>query len=63
MPRPREKKDIKIGCIPITCATPIIMAHLMGFYSKHGLHAQVVRTAEWAARGQKEPDKRRRKLR
>src|SRR5439155_3740986 len=27
-----EKKDLKVGFIPITCATPIIMAHPMGFY-------------------------------
>src|SRR5882724_8139094 len=32
-----EKKDLKVGFIPITCATPIIMAHPMGFYAKHGL--------------------------
>ena len=32
-----EKKDLKVGFIPITCATPIIMAHPMGFYTKHGL--------------------------
>ena len=25
-----EKKDLKVGFIPITCATPIIMAHPMG---------------------------------
>ncbi len=43
-----EKKDIKIGFIPITCATPIIMAHPMGFYRKHGLDVEVVRTAGWA---------------
>jgi nitrate/nitrite transport system substrate-binding protein len=43
-----EKKDLKIGFIPITCATPIIMAHPMGFYSKNGLNAEVVRTAGWA---------------
>ena len=29
---PPEKKDLKIGFIPITCATPIIMAEPMGFY-------------------------------
>jgi nitrate/nitrite transport system substrate-binding protein len=29
---PLEKKDLKIGFIPITCATPIIMAEPMGFY-------------------------------
>jgi len=47
-PGPLEKKDLKIGFIPITCATPIIMAHPMGFYSRNGLNAQVVRTAGWA---------------
>src|SRR5258708_33667713 len=35
---PLEKKDLKIGFIPITCATPIIMAAPMGFYSKYGLN-------------------------
>src|SRR5207237_1371580 len=29
-----EKKDLKVGFIPITCATPIIMAQPMGFYAK-----------------------------
>ncbi|WP_029004724.1 CmpA/NrtA family ABC transporter substrate-binding protein [Azorhizobium doebereinerae] len=43
-----EKKDLKIGFIPITCATPIIMAHPLGFYSKHGLNVEVVKTAGWA---------------
>jgi nitrate/nitrite transport system substrate-binding protein len=43
-----EKKDLKIGFIPITCATPIIMAHPMGFYSRHGLDVEVVKTAGWA---------------
>ena len=47
-PGPLEKKDLKIGFIPITCATPIIMAHPMGFYSKNGLNAEVIRTAGWA---------------
>ena len=31
-----EKTKLKIGFVPITCATPIIMAHPMGFYSRHG---------------------------
>lgn len=43
-----EKKDLKIGFIPITCASPIIMAQPMGFYSKHGLNVDVVKTAGWA---------------
>jgi nitrate/nitrite transport system substrate-binding protein len=45
---PVEKKELKIGFIPITCATPIIMAHPLGFYSKHGLDVEVVKTAGWA---------------
>ena len=43
-----EKKELKIGFIPITCATPLIMAHPLGFYSKQGLDVQVVKTAGWA---------------
>ena len=43
-----EKRDLKVGFIPITCATPIIMAHPMGFYAKHGLEVEVIRTAGWA---------------
>jgi len=46
--RPLEKKQLKIGFIPITCATPIIMAHPLGFYAKHGLEVEVIKTAGWA---------------
>ena len=45
---PLEKKDLKIGFIPITCATPIIMAEPMGFYKKHGLNVQVFKASSWA---------------
>jgi nitrate/nitrite transport system substrate-binding protein len=45
---PIEKKNLKVGFIPITCATPIIMAHPMGFYKKHGLEVDVIKTAGWA---------------
>ena len=45
---PPEKKDLKVGFIPITCATPIIMAEPMGFYRKHGLNVQVVKASGWA---------------
>jgi nitrate/nitrite transport system substrate-binding protein len=45
---PLEKKDLKVGFIPITCATPIIMAKPMGFYEKQGLNVEVVKTAGWA---------------
>jgi nitrate/nitrite transport system substrate-binding protein len=43
-----EKKNLSIGFIPITCATPIIMAEPMGFYTKYGLNAKVRRAAGWA---------------
>jgi nitrate/nitrite transport system substrate-binding protein len=43
-----EKKQLKIGFIPITCATPIIMAEPMGFYGRHGLEVEVIKTAGWA---------------
>jgi nitrate/nitrite transport system substrate-binding protein len=45
---PLEKKDLKVGFIPISCATPIIMAKPMGFYEKQGLNVEVVKTAGWA---------------
>ena len=43
-----EKINLKVGFIPITCATPIIMADPMGFYKKQGLNVEVVKTAGWA---------------
>lgn len=43
-----EKKNLKIGFIPITCATPLIMAQPLGFYKQQGLDVQVIKTAGWA---------------
>ena len=43
-----EKTALKVGFIPITCATPIIMADPMGFYKKQGLDVEVIKTAGWA---------------
>ncbi len=45
---PLEKKKLNVGFVPITCATPIIMAQPMGFYAKHGLAVEVIKTAGWA---------------
>jgi nitrate/nitrite transport system substrate-binding protein len=45
---PLEKKDLKIGFIPITCATPLIMADPLGFYRKQGLNVTLNKTAGWA---------------
>ena len=43
-----EKTKLSVGFIPITCATPIIMAHPLGYYAKYGLDVEVVKTAGWA---------------
>ncbi|MCF8480726.1 MAG: ABC transporter substrate-binding protein [Rhodospirillum sp.] len=43
-----EKADLNVGFVPITCATPIIMAHPMGFYERYGLNVKVIKTAGWA---------------
>jgi nitrate/nitrite transport system substrate-binding protein len=45
---PLEKKDLKIGFIAITCASPLIMADPLGFYKKEGLNVQLNKTAGWA---------------
>ncbi|MDR2051661.1 MAG: ABC transporter substrate-binding protein [Deltaproteobacteria bacterium] len=56
---PLEKKNVKVGFIPITCGTPIIMAHPLGFYAKYGITEPEIRKAsgwamirDWAASGQ-----------
>jgi nitrate/nitrite transport system substrate-binding protein len=43
-----EKKDLKIGFIAITCASPLIMAEPLGFYREQGLNVQLMKTAGWA---------------
>ena len=46
---PLEKTALKIGFIPITCATPIIMAQPMGFYEKYGLKGtEVIKASGWS---------------
>jgi nitrate/nitrite transport system substrate-binding protein len=45
---PVEKPDLSVGFVPITCATPIIMADPMGFYARYGLNVTTVKTAGWA---------------
>lgn len=49
VPNNLEKTDLKIGFIPITCATPIVMSEPLGFYQRYGLNAQVVKMPNWAA--------------
>jgi len=45
---PLEKKNLTVGFVPITCATPLIMAGPMGFYAKQGLDVALTKTAGWA---------------
>jgi nitrate/nitrite transport system substrate-binding protein len=44
-----EKTDLRIGFIPITCATPIVMSEPLGFYDRYGLDVTLVRMPNWAA--------------
>jgi len=43
-----EQTKLAVGFVPITCATPIIMAHPMGFYERYGLDVDLKKTAGWA---------------
>lgn len=43
-----EKKKLKIGFVPITCATPLVAGHALGFYQKYGLEVELIKTAGWA---------------
>lgn len=43
-----EKPKLRIGFIPITCASPIINAVPLGFYAKHGLEVELVKYPGWA---------------
>ncbi len=42
-----EKTHLKIGFLPITCATPIIMSEPLGFYQKYGLNVELVKMDNW----------------
>ncbi len=42
-----EKTHLKIGFLPITCATPIIMSQPLGFYQKYGLSVELVKMESW----------------
>jgi nitrate/nitrite transport system substrate-binding protein len=46
---PLEKNKLRIGYIPIACATPIIMSQPLGFYRKYNLEVELVKLPSWAA--------------
>jgi nitrate/nitrite transport system substrate-binding protein len=45
--RAPEKKELKIGFIAITCATPLLMADPLGYYQAQGLNVKLVKTPGW----------------
>src|SRR5262245_21060256 len=47
--KPPEKRDVKIGFIAITCATPLLMAEPLGFYKDQQLNVTLVKTPGWGA--------------
>ncbi|MDO4682694.1 MAG: CmpA/NrtA family ABC transporter substrate-binding protein [Lautropia sp.] len=38
-----ERRDLKVGFLPITCATPLIMAEINGYYQEEGLKVQLLK--------------------
>ena len=43
-----EKRKLNLGFVPITCTTPLLLAHAMGEYQKEGLDVSLIRTPGWA---------------
>ncbi len=43
-----EKTKLNVGYVPITCTTPLLLAHAMGEYQKEGLDVNLARTPGWA---------------
>ncbi|WP_244548593.1 CmpA/NrtA family ABC transporter substrate-binding protein [Bosea vaviloviae] len=41
---PLEKKEINVGFLAITCATPLVMAKEKGIFEKHGLNVALQKT-------------------
>jgi nitrate/nitrite transport system substrate-binding protein len=46
---PPEKQFLRIGFLPITCATPLIVAQPAGIYAKQGVTVDLVKAASWGA--------------
>ena len=43
-----EKKQLRIGFVPVACAAPLLIADPMGFYALQGLEVVLVKTPGWA---------------
>lgn len=46
-PRALEKNTVKVGFVPLTCATPLLMAGSMGTFKEQGLKVELVNTSGW----------------
>lgn len=38
-----ERNKLTLGFVPITCATPIIGEHALGYYERYGLDVDIVK--------------------
>ena len=45
---PLEKTKLKIGYLPITCASPILIAQQNGYFHDAGLQVELLKTPGWA---------------
>ena len=43
-----EKANLKIGYLPITCASPILIAQQNGYFNEAGLKVELLKTPGWA---------------
>ena len=48
VPYPVEKKALKIGFVPISCAAPLIMAQAKGYFQDEGITVELRKTPGWA---------------
>ncbi len=46
---PVEKAILRVGFVPITCATPLILAQPTGIYAKHKLTVELIKAPSWPA--------------
>lgn len=44
-----EQPRLRIGFLPITCATPVLVAQQRGLFAKHGLDVELVKVSSFAA--------------
>jgi len=47
--RPAAARPLRIGYVPLTDCAPLIVAHELGLFARHGLRVQLRREAGWAS--------------